>query len=65
MGREAQASKARPTTAGIERYLEAIYALGDEGRDDIVPGAIATVAHIAPSADASELCVGDQTVSIS
>ncbi len=35
MSGEAQASKARPTTAGIERYLEAIYALGDEGRDDI------------------------------
>ena len=35
MGGEAQASKARPTTAGIERYLEAVYALGDEGRDDI------------------------------
>ena len=32
MGRDAQASKARPTTAGTERYLEAIYALGDEGR---------------------------------
>ena len=35
MGNEADTSRSRPTTAGIERYLEAIYALGDEGRDVI------------------------------
>ena len=35
MGNEEHASKTRPTTAGIERYLEAIYALGDEGREVI------------------------------
>lgn len=31
MGNQAQATKARPTTAGIERHSEATYALGDEG----------------------------------
>ena len=35
MGNEEHASNTRPTTAGIERYLEAIYALGDEGREVI------------------------------
>lgn len=35
MGNEGDTSQTRPTTAGIERYLEAIYALGDEGREVI------------------------------
>ncbi len=35
MADEGQAEKTRPTTAGTERYLEAIFALGDEGRDVI------------------------------
>lgn len=35
MASDNQASQTRPTTAGIERYLEAIYALGDEGREVI------------------------------
>lgn len=35
MGNKERASKTQETTAGVERYLEAIYALGDEGREVI------------------------------